>query len=58
MGKLAMPTQAIFAISPTAFGLLMERIGTPGVLGIGLAGILVSLGALLMLARLVPKAAG
>ncbi len=58
MGKLAMPTQAIFAISPTAFGLLMERIGTPGVLGIGLAGIMISLGALLMLARLVPKAAG
>ncbi len=36
----------------------MESIGTPGVLAIGLAGILISLGALVILARLVPRASG
>jgi predicted MFS family arabinose efflux permease len=57
MGKLALPTQAMFAVSPMTFGLLLEKIGTPGAIAIGLAGSLVSLAALLALARLAPRAA-
>ncbi len=57
MGKLALPTQAMFAISPMTFGLLLEKIGTSGAIAIGLTGSLVSLAALLVLARFVPKTA-
>ncbi len=38
------------------FGLLLEKVGTPGAIAIGLGGSIVSLAALVLLARLTPKA--
>ncbi len=52
IGRLTLPTQMTFAFSPMLFSLMIERIGTRGVLGVALVASLISLVALILLARL------
>jgi MFS family permease len=54
MGKIALPTQIVYAVSPTIFSLMMERIGSQGALSVALGASLTSLLALVALQRLLP----
>jgi Major Facilitator Superfamily len=52
LGRLTLPTQVIYAFSPLIFSLLIDGMGTRGVLAVALVASLMSLAALLMLSRL------
>ena len=52
LGRLTLPTQMIYAISPMTFGLMMERVGTSVVLLVALLASLVALLAMLHLMRM------
>jgi hypothetical protein len=52
LGRLTLPTQMIYAVSPMTFGLMMERVGSSGVLLVALFASLVSLWAMLHLMRM------
>jgi predicted MFS family arabinose efflux permease len=52
IGRMTFPTQIVFAFSPMAYGLLLERFGLTATLWIALAASLASLGSLLALAKL------
>jgi len=52
IGKLTMPTQVIYAVSPMVFGLLIEEFGSNKVLWIALCASSIGLAALIGLARL------
>jgi MFS family permease len=52
LGRLTLPTQLIYAVSPMTFGLMMERVGTAGVLLVALFASLLALLAMLYLARM------
>jgi predicted MFS family arabinose efflux permease len=55
VGKLALPTQMIYAVSPMAFGLFLERFGLTATLWAALAASLAACGALVLLARLLKR---
>jgi MFS family permease len=57
LGRLTLPTQIVFALSPMTCGLMLERLGLTATLWIALAATLVSFAALVMLSRLVRPAA-
>ncbi len=52
LGRLTLPTQLIYAISPMTFGLMMERVGAWGVLLVALFASLIALLATLYLTRM------
>jgi MFS family permease len=52
IGRMTFPTQIVFAFSPMAYGLFLERFGLTATLWIALAASLASLACLLALARL------
>jgi MFS family permease len=52
MGKLALPTQTVYAVAPMVFGALLDHLGSRGVISIGLIGSCLALTALLALNRL------
>jgi MFS family permease len=58
IGRLTLPTQIVYAVSPMTFSLLIERLGTSGALSLAFGASLCSLGALMVLARLVRTAPG
>jgi MFS family permease len=58
LGRLALPTQIVYAFAPMVFGLIINSYGAHYALSIALIGSLFSLLALLALARLVKQNAG
>jgi MFS family permease len=58
LGRLTLPTQIIYAVSPMTFSLLIERAGTKGVILVALVASLASLAALILLSRLARRRAG
>jgi hypothetical protein len=58
IGRLTLPTQIVYAVSPMTFSLLIELLGTSGTLSLAFGASLCSLGALMVLARLVRTAPG
>jgi Major Facilitator Superfamily len=53
MGRLSLPTQLVFAVSPTVFGLIIGSYGASVALSVGVVASSISLMALMMLVRLV-----
>lgn len=56
MGWITLPTQIVYALSPMLCGLFLERFGLTATLQLGMAASLLSLAALLALARLARRA--
>jgi MFS family permease len=58
LGRMTLPTQIVYAVSPMLFSLMIERLGTSGVIVVALAASVLSLAALILLARLAKGRAG
>jgi MFS family permease len=58
LGRLTLPTQIVYAVSPMTFSLMIERAGTKGVILVALMASLASFVALILLSRLASERAG